>query len=442
MLDSLIELHQQIDFSARRRTFQRSMQKDSVAIFCASGASIRSRDVYHRFRQDSNFFYLTGFNEEESILIITPDEDILYLRPHEKEREVWDGPRLGLERVEPYLNIARSRKIEDFEDHLEKILKNRSLLYYTTGRDQVRDTQILKISYEIQNLARAGDYGPESIQNPDRLIFAMRQIKSEAELQLMQMAMQATTSAHKAIMQATRPGMAEYELEAIIQLEFRRCNAVEAYPSIVASGVNACILHHIYNDRKYEAGELILVDAGAEKNCMATDITRTFPSDGRFTSAARDVYTIVLEAQLAAIDACRVGQTIPGIHDIALRRLAQGMLDLKLLKDESIDSIIETKKYQPFYMHRTGHWLGIDVHDVGPYYESSGKALPLKENMVTTVEPGLYISADQENAPIALRGIGVRIEDDIAIKAAGPLNLSAGIPRTIADIENWQSRAR
>ncbi|MCB1326464.1 MAG: aminopeptidase P N-terminal domain-containing protein [Spirochaetales bacterium] len=426
-------------FARRRKAFCSRMSPDSVALFFSAPPQLKSNDVHYRYRQDSDFQYLTGLGEEECALVLLPDREILYLRERNPERETWDGPRLGVERAVDRLGVQEARSIGAFDAELEQWLKNRKRLYYRFGEDAPRDARMFAIAARLLLRSRASDFGPASVEHPAGILHAMRLRKGTEEIEALRECARITAAGHLAIMQAARPGAHEYELEAVLLREFHRQGATEAYPSIVASGPNACILHHIENRRKMEPGDLVLVDAGAEKDFLNADVTRTFPVSGRYSTEQRAVYSIVLEAQKAAIDASVAGSNMEKTHELAVRKLIEGLIDLNVLAG-SVDENHESGKYRDFYMHRTGHWLGHDVHDVGTYY-LDGTPRPFEDGMVLTVEPGLYF-ADRENVPAAFRGIGIRIEDDVVIQGTKPLVLTAAIPKELDDIEAMLARAK
>lgn len=427
-------------FQQRRRIFQEHLPPHSVAVIFGGESQIRSNDVHHPFRVDSDFVYLTGFEEEDSILVLTNDASVLFLRPRDPERETWNGLRLGVERATASLGVDHAMESGKFRDELPKLLRNRRHLFYFYGKSETRDVMMLGATGNLLARSRAGEFGPTEIHHPSEILHEMRLIKNAAEIAAMQESADITGRAHRRLMEEVRPGMREFELHAIILHEFRRNGAVEAYPSIVAAGKNACILHYIENNAEIREGSLVLVDAGSEKNFWAADVTRTFPADGHFQPAQKDLYQIVLDAQKEAIARTVAGVTLESIHQGAVRRLVAGLIDLKLLSG-SADEAIERKTFHKYYMHKTGHWLGMDVHDVGSYYRD-GKPRPLVDGMVTTVEPGLYVPIDDETAPPEMRGVGIRIEDDVVVRGSNPLVLTAGIPKEISDMEALMERGR
>lgn len=425
-------------FKERRIKFQKQMPPGSVAILFSNPAAVRSADVEHPYRQNSDLYYLSGFREEDSILVITNEETILYLRPRDPEKETWNGFRLGVERAAETLHVDRAADIAHFSTELPGLLRNREALFYAYGKNEKRDRMLFSAADTLIHRGRSGDFGPTRIIHPGTILHEMRLFKSAYELEKLREAADISVKAHMLAMQKTRPGYYEYEVEAIYLSEFRRRNAREAYPSIVASGNNACILHYIENDQFIREQDLILVDAGAEKDFMSADITITFPAAREFSPAHRYLYQIVLDAHNRSIFECRPGTTMDQIHDIATRTLVRGLIDMGLLAG-SVDENMESGKYRDFYMHRTGHWLGTDVHDVGSYY-AGGKARSLEPGMVFTVEPGLYVP-DRPGIPDEMRGTGIRIEDDILILRDGYENLTEAVPRDVEKLEEIRRAA-
>ncbi|MEQ9367289.1 MAG: aminopeptidase P N-terminal domain-containing protein, partial [Leptospirales bacterium] len=415
---------------------QAAMAPDGVALLFSAPVRVKSNDVHYRFRQDSDFYYLTGFGEEECVLVLTADQSRLYLRERDRTRETWDGPRLGVEDAPETLGLNEARPIAAFEADLDGVLKNKSTLYYRFGDPEARrDALVLGRAREVMQRARSGDYGPGTVVNPALILHELRLIKDAHDLEVLRECARLTANGHMALFQNTRPGMFEYELEALLQYEFRKGDGGEAYPSIVASGPNACVLHHIENNRQMQAGDLVLVDAGADKYHMNADVTRTFPVSERYTPQQRDVYEAVLNAQERAIERTVAGVSMGDVHDQTVRDLVQSLIDLKVFAG-TVDQHVDEKSYQHFYMHKTGHYLGMDVHDVGSYYDHrAGEPRKLEDGMVCTVEPGLYFAPDNEHTPEQFSGIGVRIEDDVMVQGATPLVLTADIPKSVADIE-------
>ena len=362
-------------FVRRRDELRKNMEPDGLAIILSGEAPIYSNDVHYRFRQNSDFFYLTGFEEEGCALLITPDNVKLYLRPADEEMEIWNGRRLGVDAAARYLAVDEAENIALFEAELGENLKNKSVIYYEYGLNARQDQLIFKAASLVLARSRRGDYGPTGIRHPSTLLHEMRLLKSPEEIATLKANAEITARAHNRLMRETRPGMFEYELEAILHYEFRRSGAMEAYPSIVASGQNACVLHYITNQDQIAPDDLVLVDAGCVKNFLNTDVTRTYPASGSFTPAQKAVYDVVLTAQKSAVERSVAGSSMEAIHKETVRELARGLLELNLLTG-SLDQVIEEETYKRFFMHGTGHWLGVDVHDVGNYYKD-GKPRPL-----------------------------------------------------------------
>lgn len=411
---------------------------DGVAILAAAPVTIRNNDVEHDYRQDSDLHYLTGFDEPEAVLILTTVHDehrsVLFVRPRDPEREVWDGARAGVDGAKELCGVDATFEIRELGKLLPKYLEGASNLYYELGLSPGLDKRVLGAIGRVRGRGRNRKAWPASIVHPDQLWHEMRLVKDEHELQAMRTAADITAEAHRKAMTVAEPGMHEYEVEAVFREVFRRRGAERAaYGPIVGSGPNATVLHYRANRRKMEDGDLLLIDAGCEYDYYASDVTRTFPVSGSFSEPQRRVYEVVLAAQEAAIEATAPGATIEGIHDVTRRKLVEGMVELGLLEGD-VDTLIEEETFKRYYMHRTSHWLGMDVHDVGGYFVD-GEPRKLTPGMVLTIEPGIYISAEDDQAPEALRGIGVRIEDDILVTEAGCENLTAAIPKTVDEVE-------
>jgi len=421
---------------------QRLAELGAAAVIPTASEKTRNHDCTYRFRPHSDFWYLTGFAEPGSVLVLLPngtgEEDsprtVLFLRERDRLKEIWNGRRLGLERAPDELGVDEARLIDDLWEVLPQLLKGYASIVYRTGEEEDRDRHMLDVTNRLRSMARGGIVGPAALVDPAPSLHEQRLIKSDGEIEIMRRAATITAEAHTAAMAATAPGRNEAEIEALIEYTFRmRGSTGPAYTSIVAGGANACILHYVENDMVMNDGDLLLVDAGAEVEYYASDVTRTWPIGGTFNAEQRAVYQVVLEAQLAAIEHCRPGNTFIGVHDAALEKLVEGLVELGLLKG-SVDTLIEEHAYDRFYMHKTGHWLGLDVHDQGAY-SVDGSSRKLQAGMVTTVEPGLYIAEDDETVEARWRGIGVRIEDDILITKEGHENLTASIPKTIEEVE-------
>ena len=424
------------------------MGPDAVAVFVGGRLAVRSADTEYPFRQDSDFWYLTGFDHPDAVAILSTRDGpsfSLFVQPRDPAAETWTGFRPGVEGAVSDFDAEQAHPREDLLEKLPELLRGARRIYHTLGRDRDIDARIISLQDEIRRQSRGGILPANEIVDPRLLVHEMRLHKSDDEIRLMQRAADISCEAHRRAALLAQPDRHEYELEAELAYIFRsRGGAGPAYGSIVGSGVNATILHYIRNDQRLAKGDLVLIDAGVEVEGYASDVTRTYPVGGRFEPAARDLYEVVLAAQLAAIDASGPGKTLPEIHSAALHVLCEGLIALGVLKG-SVDEIIESEAYRPYYMHGTSHWLGLDVHDVGAYVTNSGKQnqageakpRPLCKGMVYTIEPGLYISANDPNAPEALKGIGIRIEDDIVITEDGILNLNREIPKTVDAIEAW-----
>jgi Xaa-Pro aminopeptidase len=427
---------------ARRRARLISNMKRGIAIIPTAPEVARNADTHYSYRHDSNFYYLSGFTEPEAVLVMVAGDDprsILFCRDKNPDREIWDGHRYGPDAAQQQFGFDAAYSIELLDEKLAELITNQPALFYPMGGDAAWDQRILKIRGAVQEKIRSGIRAPDEIRDVRSLLNEMRLIKDKHELDIMRRAAAISTSAHKRAMQFTRPGQFEYQVEAELLHEFCSHGArYPAYTSIVAGGANACVLHYVGNDAKLRDGDLLLIDAGCELDGYASDITRTFPVNGKFSDAQKDVYEIVLAAQAAAIAAAQPKQTWDAPHNAALRVLAQGFIDLKLCHG-SVDTVLENESYKKFYMHRTGHWLGMDVHDVGDY-KIGDDWRALQPGMVLTVEPGCYIRP-ADDVPLALWNIGIRIEDDVLITAKGNEVLTEAAPKTVADIEGLMRSA-
>ena len=431
-------------FSDRRARLAALMPPRSVAIFPSAPIANRNNDVDHEYRQDSDLFYLTGFEEPESLGILKRDEEghsfEMVVRPKDREREIWDGRRAGVEGAVSDFGADSARPSGELPQAVESALSGRDTLVYALGAHPDVDPLILKLMTKFRGKKRKVPAGPTTVMDVGPLVHEMRLFKSEREIELMQGAADITVAAHTAAMRALKPGMNERAIQAVIEGTFRVMGSPRnGYPCIVAGGVNATILHYNENNQEVPAGGLLLIDAGAEANYYTADVTRTFPSDGRFTDAQRDVYQVVLDAQLASIDCTRPGFTVDDVHQASVKVLTQGMVKIGLLEGD-VDELISSEAYKRYYMHGTGHWLGMDVHDVGDY-KKNGASRALEPGMVMTVEPGLYVSQDDDSAPAKYRGIGIRIEDDVVVTEGDPLVLTASCPKTIEAIESAMTEA-
>jgi len=421
---------------AARRAKVAAQMGEGVAVVATAPERVRNRDSHYPYRFDSYFYYLTGFMEPEAVLVIVAGKtprSILFCRNKDPEREIWDGFRYGPEVAREVFGLDEAHPVATLDEALPKLLENQPALHYPVGAEADWDARVMRWLNAVRARSRAGVTAPARLHDVRVLLDDMRLLKDAHEVGVMRRAARIAAAAHRRAMQAARPGRMEYEIEAELLHEFRRNGAqFPAYSPIVASGANACVLHYVSNDARLGKGALLLIDAGCELDGYASDITRTFPVDGRFTGAQRSVYDIVLAAQAAAISTVRAGAGWNEPHDAAVRVLAQGMLDLKLLSG-SLDEALEKETYKRFYMHRTGHWLGLDVHDAGEY-KRAGEWRKLEPGMALTVEPGLYIRA-ADDVPEALRDIGVRIEDDVVVTGGGCEVITAEAPKRIEDIE-------
>ncbi len=431
-------------FEERRQQLLDAMGPDAVAIFVGARLVTRSADTEYPFRQDSDFLYLTGFDHPDAVAVLSTREGpryTLFVQPRDPAAETWTGYRPGIDGALADSDADAAHPREALLTQLPELLRGAERIYHVLGRDPEIDTRIVALQDEIRRQSRGGVLPARELIDPRILVHEMRLVKSEAEIALMQRAADISFEAHHAAARLAEPGRFEYELEAELGRVFRsRGGSGPAYGAIVGGGRNATILHYIRNDQPLRPGEVVLIDAGVELEGYASDVTRTYPVGGRFEPAARDVYDIVLAAQLAAIGASGPGRTLPEIHDAAVRVLCDGMVSLGLLEGE-VDGLIEQEAHRRYYMHGTSHWLGLDVHDVGAYVKRDGsgenKPRPLEPGMAYTIEPGLYVPAEDTDAPESLRGIGVRIEDDVVVTADGILNLNRAIPKKADDIEAW-----
>jgi len=417
----------------------RALGPRSVAVFHSPPEARRNGDQHFPFRQSSDLYYLTGFAEPESTLVLCPGADsdrvVLFVRPRDREREVWNGRRAGVEGAVGDFGADAAYPSAELERRLPDLVANSEDLCYALGYDAGFDATIAQLIADLRLRERRGQRPPRRVVDPRALLHEMRLRKSPEEVAVLRRAAAITAEAHAAAMAAAGPGVTEYELEALIEFTFRRRGGSgPGYGTIVGSGENATILHYVDNERTLADGDLVLIDAGCEYDFYTADVTRTFPASGRFTAPQRRCYQIVLAAQEEAIRAARPGATLEDLHQICVERLTQGMIDLRLL-DAPASARIEDETYKAYYMHRTSHWLGLDVHDVGAYSTPDGSARPLEPGMVITIEPGLYVAADAEAAPPELRGIGVRIEDDVLITAEGCEVLTAAVPKQVEDVE-------
>jgi Xaa-Pro aminopeptidase len=425
---------------AKRRQRLAEAIGPAVAIVPTAPERVRNRDSHYPYRFDSHFYYLTGFTEPEAVMVLAGEKAILFCRERNPEREIWEGFRYGPEAARERFGFDEAHPIDALDREMERLLENQPALYYPMGADAQWDARAIRWLNAVRARSRAGIAAPDRVHDVRTVIDDMRLVKDAHELAIMRRAARIAAAAHRRAMQRARPGRNEYEIEAELLYEFRRNGAqFPAYSPIVASGANACVLHYVFNDAPLRDGELLLIDAGCELDGYASDVTRTFPVNGRFSAAQREVYEVVLAAQRAALEAVRPGKAWNEPHDAAVKVLAQGLIDLELLSGK-LDEVLEKETYKRFYMHRTGHWLGLDVHDAGEY-KRSGNWRQLAPGMTLTVEPGLYIRAE-DDIPERLRNIGVRIEDDVLVAEGGCEVLTAEAPKAIADIEALMRDAR
>lgn len=431
------------EYKARREQLMTKIGT-GTAIFKSAPVAVMHNDVEYAFRQDSDFFYLTGFHEPEAVAVLAPHHEehrfILFVQPKEPEKEVWTGYRAGVEAAKQKYGADEAYPISELNEKLPQYLEKADRIYYHLGRDRkFNDTVIRHWQRLMAGYPKRGT-GPIAIESTNPILHAMRQVKSAAEVELMRKAADISVEAHNHALKFAQPGRYEYEVQAEIEHIFRmRGGMGPAYPSIVASGANSCILHYIENNRQMQDHELLLIDAGCAYGYYNGDITRTFPVGGKFTTEQKILYELVLQAQEKAIAQVQPGNPYNLFHDTAVRVLVEGLMDLGLLVGD-IEEIIKEEKYKPFYMHRTGHWLGLDVHDAGVYKHGENWQV-LQAGHVVTVEPGLYIGPDikpvegQPEIPEKWRGIGIRIEDDILVTAEGHEVLTAGVPKSIEAME-------
>ena len=437
----------QADFQERRDRLAEEMGPHSIAIIATSPVAMRNRDADYKFRADSSFFYLTGFAEPEAVVVIETFESIdegytysLFCRERNREMEIWNGYRAGVDGAVDDYEADEAYAIDLLDEEIIEKLLDKQKLFYRIGQQADFDARVAKWVAEANGESRRGTSAPAHMIQLDRILDEMRLHKSTKEIALMQIASNISSEAHMRAMQTVKPGMMEYALEAELNYIFGKNGCVPAYNSIVGGGANGCILHYVENDKELKDGDLVLIDAAAEYQLYASDITRTFPINGKFSPEQKALYQVVLKAQLAAIDAVRVGNSYKQPHHIAVRIMVEGLVELGLMKGD-IEEIIRTESFRQFYMHGTGHWLGMDVHDVGSY-KMDGEWRTYEEGMVVTVEPGLYIAPDDETVETKWRGIGIRIEDDVVATENGPLVLTKDVVKTVEDIEALMAKAK
>lgn len=433
------------EYARRRKALMEQMEPNSIAILPAAAVAIRNRDVEHVYRQDSDFQYLSGFPEPEAVIVLIPGREygeyVLFCRERNPERELWDGLRAGQDGAMREYGADDAFPITDIDDILPGLIEGRDRVYSSMGSNPEFDRHVMEWINVIRSKAHLGAQPPKEFVALDHLLHDMRLYKSAAEVKVMREAAQISARAHVRAMQASRAGLYEFTLEAELDYEFRKGGAkMPAYGSIVASGRNACILHYQENDAPLRDGDLVLIDAGCEIDCYASDITRTFPVSGKFSAEQKAIYEVVLKSQEAAFAAIKPGNHWNQAHEATVRVITEGLVELGLLRG-AVDELIAAEAYKAFYMHRAGHWLGMDVHDVGEY-KVGGEWRVLEAGMALTVEPGIYVSPDNQAVAKKWRGIGVRIEDDVVVTKKGCEILTGDVPKTVAEIEALMAAAR
>jgi Xaa-Pro aminopeptidase len=424
---------------ADRRSRLLELIGDGVAVLPAAPELLKSRDTDVLYRQASDFFYLTGFPEPDAVAVVTPHDAksrlTLFVRPRAPEQEAWTGPRVGVERAAEEFGADAVYPISELAAKLPDLLKPADRIHCPIGVGELIDGRISEAFLKARRGRQRSGIGPMCLVDLEVTTGEMRLIKEAHELERIRTAAEISAVGHVAAMERTRPGVGEWEVQAALESAFRSAGAAyPAFPSIVGSGPNGCVLHYVSNHALLAEGELLLVDAGAEWGMYSGDITRTYPVSGRFSAEQLELYAMVLEAEEAGIAAVQPGATIGSIHDVVVRILARGLMDLKILPQMDIEAAIEAGEYKKFYIHQTSHWLGMDVHDAGPY-RRAGEPIPLAPGMVLTIEPGIYIPADAAHVPEHFRGVGIRIEDDVIVTADGPEVITRGVPVLPAEIE-------
>ena len=442
-----------LNFAQHRQTLLENMADNSLAVIPSATLMTRNRDAEFPFRQSSDFFYLTGFTEDSACLVLSKKagkcSSVLFCQPKVKEMEIWTGYRLGPDAAIEELNIDAAFAIGDLEKQLPDLMSDLENIYAPWGSNKDWDAKLISAIEGVKLKVRTGVSAPTAMITIEPLLHEQRLIKSDAEIDLMQRAADMSAQGHTKAMEMVKPGMFEYQLEGEIRHHCsQQGSRFDAYSTIVGSGENACILHYTANDQEIQDGDLILIDAGCELNHYASDITRTFPANGKFSEPQAALYQLVLDAQLAAIEKVKPGNTFNDPHEVTLKVITQGLVDLGLIKTEAQDGtkkdlaqLIKDEAYKPFYMHKTGHWLGLDVHDVGAY-KQKGLWRDLQAGMVLTVEPGIYVAPDNLDVDEKWRGIGIRIEDDVLVTDSelGHHVLSAAVVKSISEIEALTSK--
>lgn len=432
------------EMKQRRKKLMAQMESNSIALLPAAPSRLRNNDAEYLYRQNSDFYYLTGFVEEHALLALIPErkqgETVLFCQQKDKQKELWTGILQGPEAACAEFEFDDAFPIGDIDSILPGLIEGRDRIYYSMGNDEQFDRQVMEWVKVIRTRTKMGAHPPGEFLLIDHLLHELRLFKSTGEIKLMEQAAKISAEGHKRAMACCKPGIKEYEMEAELLYAFTRNGSrAPAYNSIVAAGENACILHYHSNDAEVKEGDLVLIDAGCEYEYYASDITRTFPASGKFSPEQKAIYELVLKAQAAAIEVAVPGASWNEPHKVSVKIITQGLVKLGLLKGKP-GQLIKTQAYRDFYMHRVGHWIGIDVHDVGDYKIDNDWRL-FEPGMVTTIEPGIYISADNKKVAKKWRGIGVRIEDDVLVTKQGNRVLSKGIPKTVAEIESFMSKA-
>tara|TARA_B100001245_G_scaffold48101_1_gene31673 strand:+ start:7641 stop:8963 length:1323 start_codon:yes stop_codon:yes gene_type:complete len=430
------------EMQKRRKKLMTLMKANSIALLAAASPKVRNNDAEYLYRQNSDFYYLTGFSERDAVLALIPGrkegEVVLFCQEKDKQKELWTGIILGQKAAIDELGVDEAFSIRNIDEVLPELIAGRDHVYYAIGKSKKFDVRVMEWVKVIRNMPRFNAYPPSEFLLLDNLLHELRLIKSPAEIKLMRHAAKISAEGHKRAMASCKPGLNEYELEAQLLYAFARNGSrAPAYASIVGSGDNACILHYDSNKAEIKEGDLVLIDAGCEYEYYASDITRTFPANGKFSAEQRAIYEIVLKAQKVAIEAVKPGASWDAPHNASVKVITEGLVKLGLLKGRPTQ-LIKSEAYKDFYMHRVGHWLGMDVHDVGNY-KIDDKWRLLEPGMVTTIEPGIYIAPDNAKVTKKWRGIGVRIEDDVLVTKTGYKVLSTGIPKTVQEIESFMA---
>ncbi|MBT3531017.1 MAG: Xaa-Pro aminopeptidase [Gammaproteobacteria bacterium] len=432
------------EMKLRRKELMAQMETNSIALLASAPPRTRNSDAEYQYRQSSDFYYLSGFTEKDALLALIPGrkqgEVVLFCQEKNKDKELWTGRLMGPELACKELEVDDAFPISDIDDILPGLIEGRDRVYYSMGKDHQFDNRVMDWVNVIRNKANLGAHPPGEFLMLDHFLHELRLIKSPGEIKLMEQAAKISAVGHKRAMAACKPGVMEYELEAELLYAFAQGGARSpAYVSIVGAGENACILHYDSNDAEVKEGDLILIDAGAEFDHYASDITRTFPATGKFSAEQKALYEIVLKAHNAAVDEVQPGASWDAPHNASVKIITKGLIKLGLLKGTPAQ-LIKQEAYKEFYMHRVGHWIGLDVHDVGDYKIDDHWRL-LEAGMVTTIEPGIYISPDNTSVSKKWRGIGIRIEDDVLVTKKGSRILSKGIPTTVDEIESFMAQS-